>query len=140
MKLIRGFLFTNWATKKKASYFRLYWLDSRDPYNIMVYFNPYIYIYNWVGFHPLYNPTNRNQGPFFWWLESSTALLQVTETLPPSHPEEKHMENPPAVFLNSDLKWKKLYQQKPIVVYNQLYYRYLGNNHKSRKRIYPLVN
>ena len=64
MKLIRGFLFTNWATKKKTSYFPFYWLDSRDPFNglfILILTYIYIYITGW-DFIPLYNPTNQ---PFF---------------------------------------------------------------------------
>ncbi len=37
------------------------WMVNRDPY-FMVYYNA---LYNWVGFHPLYNPTNQG---FFSWL------------------------------------------------------------------------
>ena len=44
--------------RKKPSYFPLYWLVNKDPYNGLLQS-----LYNWVVFHPLYNPTN--QGPFF---------------------------------------------------------------------------
>ena len=37
------------------------WLVNRDPHNGLLYIIPILY--NWVGFHPLYNPTK--QGPFF---------------------------------------------------------------------------
>ena len=43
--------------RKKPSYFSLYRLVNRDPYNGLLY-SPY----NWVVCHPLYNPTN---WPFF---------------------------------------------------------------------------
>ena len=36
--------------------FPLYCFFNRDPY-VMVYYNPHIYIYNWVGCHPLYQTT-----------------------------------------------------------------------------------
>ncbi len=44
--------------EKKTSYFPLYWLVNRDPYNGLLKS-----LYNWVGFHPLYILTN--QEPFF---------------------------------------------------------------------------
>ena len=31
-----------------------YWLFNKDPYNSLLES-----LYNWVVFHPLYNPTNR---------------------------------------------------------------------------------
>ncbi len=40
--------------RKKPSYFPIYWMVNRDPYSGLLY-SPY----NWVGFHPLYNPTNQ---------------------------------------------------------------------------------
>ena len=44
--------------RKKRSYFPLYKLVNRDPYNAFLQ-SPY----NWVVFHPLY--TLNNKGPFF---------------------------------------------------------------------------
>ena len=58
-----------WATKKKRPYFPLYWLFKRDPFNGLL--QP---LYNWVGFHPLYNLTN--QGLF---------IAHMTSTLKPNH-------------------------------------------------------
>ena len=49
------YLFT-WATKKKTYYFPLYWLVNQDPYNGLL---SSLSLYNWVVFHPLYNPTNQ---------------------------------------------------------------------------------
>ena len=42
--------------EKKTSYFPLYWMVNRDPYNGLLQS-----LYNWVGHHPLYiyNPTNK---------------------------------------------------------------------------------
>ena len=39
--------------RKNNSYFPLYWLFNRDPYNGLLQFS-----YNWVGFHPLYTRNN----------------------------------------------------------------------------------
>ena len=47
-----------WATKKTLLLSIESWLVNRDPYNGLLKS-----LYNWVGFHPIYNPTN--QGPFF---------------------------------------------------------------------------
>ncbi len=44
--------------RKKPSYFPLYCLVNRDPYNGLLYS-----LYHWVVCHPLYNTTY--QGPFF---------------------------------------------------------------------------
>ena len=69
----------NWATKKPLLLSIESWLVNRDPY-IGLWNNP---LYNWVEFHPLYNP-NQPGGPFFmaqlnchrpktfsWWLLKS---------------------------------------------------------------------
>ena len=40
--------------RKNPSYFPLYWLVNRDPYNGLLQS-----LYNWVGFHPLYQTTNQ---------------------------------------------------------------------------------
>ena len=52
-----GFLLgSNDLGDQKASYFPLYWVFIRDPYNgLLVYNNPYT-----IGwYNPLYNPTNQ---------------------------------------------------------------------------------
>ena len=45
-----------------------YWLVNRDPYNGLLKF-----LYNWVGFHPLYNPTN--QGIFHGSTDHTHVIL-----------------------------------------------------------------
>ena len=58
--------------RKKASYFPLYWLVNRDPYNGVVYS-----LYNWVVFHPLY--TLNNHGALFSLLRWIIITFEATE-------------------------------------------------------------
>ena len=61
---------SNWATKKTLLLSIESWLVNRDPYHRLSKS-----LYDWVRFHPLYNPTN--QGPFF--LGSIYILLGTTQ-------------------------------------------------------------
>ena len=49
----------NWATNKKPSYFALYWLADRDPYNCF-WNNPFI-----TGYKKIPYITQPTRGPFF---------------------------------------------------------------------------
>ena len=60
--------------KKKPSYFPLYWLVNRDPYNGLLQS-----LYNWVGWHPLYNRTNHG---FFSLLNGVLPLLMTATRIP----------------------------------------------------------
>ena len=57
--------------EKNPYYFPLYWLVNRDPYNGL-----WKSLYNWVGFHPIYNLNN--QGPYVSLLKLFLATLSFS--------------------------------------------------------------
>ena len=65
-----------WATKKALLLSMKYWLVHRDPYFMVCWTTPY----NWVGFHPLYNPTN----PFFFVVAHVCQVHNCCSTLTPN--------------------------------------------------------
>ena len=81
--------------RKKPSYFPLYWLVDRDPYNSLLY-SPY----NWIVFHPLYNPTSQG------FSLTKTSTTSVPTNFPAACVKQKPcMSSNPGVS-SQPWKWK----------------------------------